>query len=173
MRLFLANERRIRGFILTLVPSWSDASDLLQETATTLWEKFAEFESSGDENRDFVAWALKVARYLVLNFRRKEKRSALRFSDACLELLADEASIIARDGGERIEALRRCVASLGAEDREVLRLRYQPDATTRSVAGHLGRTTNAVYKLLNRLHRQLLYCVRGTLESDLREESTS
>ncbi len=45
MRLFLENERRIFGFILTLLPHWADAEDVFQETAGVLWNKFDDFQS--------------------------------------------------------------------------------------------------------------------------------
>jgi len=67
MRLFLASERRIHGFLLVLVPHWADVDDLLQDTAAVLWRKFDEFEP----DCDFIAWALSIARFQVLNYRKK------------------------------------------------------------------------------------------------------
>ena len=52
MRLFLQSERRILGFILSLVPYVADAEDLLQETCAIMWSKINEFEPG----TDFTAW---------------------------------------------------------------------------------------------------------------------
>src|SRR5262245_8265994 len=77
LQLFLANERRIYAFILALVPVWSDADDLLQETSAVLWRKLDEFQPGSD----FVAWALKIARFEVLNYRKRQSRDRGLFSD--------------------------------------------------------------------------------------------
>ena len=37
-------QQRVYSFILTLVPHWADADEILQETSTVLWRKFADFE---------------------------------------------------------------------------------------------------------------------------------
>ena len=42
--LFLANQRRIYRYILTICPHAADAEDVLQSTAEVLWAKFKQFE---------------------------------------------------------------------------------------------------------------------------------
>jgi len=37
--------------------------------------------------------------------------------------------------------------------------RYQPGATTRGTAKLVGRSVDAVYKALNRIHQSLLQCI--------------
>ncbi|MEM7231415.1 MAG: sigma-70 family RNA polymerase sigma factor [Planctomycetota bacterium] len=158
LRLFLQHERRIFSFILGLVPNWNDAEDMLQDTATTLWEKYDDFETG----TNFHAWALTVARYKVLEYRKKKRRDLI-FEDGLFETISDSLATQAEKSELRFDALRQCLSNLDAKDRELIRLRYRPDATTRSVAEGVGRTTNAVYKTLNRVHRQLLLCVRNSL----------
>ena len=43
IRLFSREEPRLHAYILTMVPNWSDAADILQETSAVLWKKFDEF----------------------------------------------------------------------------------------------------------------------------------
>lgn len=159
LQLFLAHERRIRGFILALVPNWSDADDLLQETSAVLWRQLDSFEPG----TDFAAWALSVARYQVLNYRRRERTRAARFSDRTFEALLDLAARSSSSSDARRDALEGCLAKLGESERELIRLRYQSDATTQAVADQLGRPMKAVYKALNRIHDALLQCVRRSL----------
>jgi RNA polymerase sigma-70 factor, ECF subfamily len=158
LQLFLTHERRIHGFILALVPNWSDADDLLQETSAVLWRRLDEFEPG----TDFAAWALSVARYQVLNYRRRERARAARFSDRTFEALADLAAEAATSDARR-DALEGCLTKLGERERELIRLRYQSGATTQAVADQLGRPLKAVYKALNRIHDALLRCVRRSL----------
>jgi RNA polymerase sigma-70 factor (ECF subfamily) len=158
--LFLAHERRIHGFILTLVPSWSDADDLLQETSAVMWRKLDEFENG----TDFAAWALTIARYQVLNYRKKQRRDRVVFSDETVEALADQmASMSPRHGEDSPDALEQCLAKLRSGDGDLIRWRYQPGATTQEVAERADRSIRAVYKALNRIHGQLLHCIRRSL----------
>src|SRR5215212_8521225 len=50
--------------ILCMVRSPSDADDLFQQTAITMWDKFREFEP----NTNFFAWASTIARFKVRDF---------------------------------------------------------------------------------------------------------
>jgi RNA polymerase sigma-70 factor (ECF subfamily) len=162
LQLFLAHERRIFAFLLALVPVWSDAEDLLQETSVVMWRKLDEFEPG----TDFAAWALSIARYQVLNYRKKQRRDRVLFSDQALEMLAEQMATLSRGADARRDALENCLKKLNPRDRELVQLRYQPGATTQKVAEHVGRSIQAVYKSLNRIHGQLLSCIRRTLSSE-------
>ncbi len=162
LQLFLAHERRLYAFILALVHNWSDADDLLQETSAVLWRKLDEFEPG----TDFSAWAMSVARFQVLNYRKKQRLSQARLSDETVEALADRMAALSEQSDARRDALQRCLAKLSDRDRELVRLRYQPGATTQTVVDRVGRSLPAVYKALNRIHTQLLLCIRQTLAGE-------
>jgi RNA polymerase sigma-70 factor (ECF subfamily) len=162
LQLFLSHERRIYGFILALVPIWSDADDLLQETSAVLWRKLDDFEPG----TDFLAWALSIARFQVLNYRKKQRQSRARLSNQTVEALADQLMAYRERADARRDALAECLTKLSSRDRELIQMRYQPEATTQSVADSVGRSLKAVYKALNRIHTQLLLCIRQTLASE-------
>ncbi|NLK41754.1 MAG: RNA polymerase subunit sigma-70, partial [Planctomycetes bacterium] len=48
VQLFLMSQRRIYGYVMTLVPNVSDADDIVQETASVMWTKFGEYEPGTD-----------------------------------------------------------------------------------------------------------------------------
>jgi RNA polymerase sigma-70 factor (ECF subfamily) len=162
LQLFLSHQRRIFAFLLALVPDWSDAEDLLQETSVVIWRKLDEFEPG----TDFAAWALSIARYQVLNYRKKQRRDLVLFSDETLEMLADQMATLGRDDEARRDALENCLKKLGPRDSELIQMRYQPRATTQMVAERVGHSIQAVYKALNRIHGQLLRCIRRTLAAE-------
>ena len=165
MRLFLRNGARIHSFILALVPNWSDADDLLQETAAVLWRRFDEYESGSN----FVAWALTVARFQVMAHRKKfATRSKLGLSDATVDQLADRVVAKAEQPDVRVDALRSCMGKLSEEDQTLVKLRYEPGASTQDVADATDRSVHAIYKALNRIHRSLMQCIRGQLGPDHR-----
>lgn len=60
LRLLSQHERRVKSFILALVPNWADADDLYQETTVRLWEQFADY----DPDQEFGAWACTIAYYI-------------------------------------------------------------------------------------------------------------
>lgn len=162
LRLYQANERRIYGFILALVPDWAHAEDLMQETTMVLWSKFDQFEPG----TDFAAWALCIARYQVMHYRKRQRTQRIQFSDEVLEAIAERVCAATEDFDVRRDALRGCIRKLAEKDQELLRLRYGLDATVKSVAERVGRGMDAVYKSLNRIHVQLLHCIRRTLTAE-------
>ena len=162
LRLYQTNERRLYGFILALVPNWSEADDLMQETATVMWSKFDEFELG----TDFAAWALCIARYQVMNHRKKKRIQKVRFSDQTVEAVAERMISATENLDDFRDALQDCLKKLSERDQQLIHLRYELNATTRTVAERIGHSIDAVYKALNRIHIQLLHCIRRTLSME-------
>ena len=79
----------IRAYIITQIPGSPDVRDILQEVNVVLWEKRGTFK----EGTNFGAWACTVARYKVLEHRRKEARHAglFLFNDELSEFLGEKA----------------------------------------------------------------------------------
>lgn len=147
---------RVYAYIRTMVFRRADAEDVLQEVAAVLWKKIDEFEPG----TRFDQWAFRTARYKVLNFQKKKARDRLNFSDELQETIADESALVLQTEG-RIDALETCVEKLPPEHRKVLKLRYEPGATSRSVAGQTGRSESAISRTLSRIYQSLLHCMRS------------
>ena len=60
-------ERRLNDYVLSLVPNWADAEEVLQETKLRLWQQYHEY----DPTKDFGAWACTIAYYQVLTMRKR------------------------------------------------------------------------------------------------------
>lgn len=165
MDLFLGNERRIFAYVLALVPHREDAEDLVQDVSRVLWQKFDEFTGEGD----FAAWAITIARYRVLDFRRKQRFRQAAFSDRTLEAIAEQMGRVSRQSNCRLDAMLSCMTRLRDPDRELLRLRYHVGVSTREVALQVGRSVDSVYKSLNRIHNQLLLCIREEMSKENRK----
>ncbi len=159
INLYLANERRIYGFIMAMVPNWSDADDILQETTKVMWSKFDEFELG----TNFLAWGMRIAKYQVLSYFNKKRGDKLKFRDETMELFAAEMDQTSDQQDDVRIALGGCIEKLRESDRKLLEMRYEQGATTKSASQKLGRKIDAVYKALNRIHNQLFHCIRGTL----------
>lgn len=159
IKLYLANERRIYGYVRSFIPNWSDVDDLIQEVASVMWSKFGEFERGSN----FSAWALKIAHNQVLNYYKKRKKDKLYFSDQVIEALAEKGIKEMPDNEERLEILRKCLNKLKSSEQALIQMRYEPGASTKSVSLQTGKELHVLYRLLNKIHAKLLLCIRRTL----------
>ena len=162
VRLLMANERRIFVYLLTLLPNISDAEDVLQETSVVLWRKYSEYRTDAS----FTAWAFSVARNVARNHRAKQHRCRVKFDDQLLDVVADDAASVCENLDLDRAALFDCVAALAPPDRELLKRRYEPGATIRSVAAAVGRPVEGMYKAMRRIHQSLFECVHRKLSAE-------
>ena len=125
MELFVESEQALRSFILSQVHNWADTGEILQQTSLILWRKFDQYEPG----TSFRSWAFKIARFEVLNFVKKQRRSKLVFSDATLELLAVEDPREEDALEEQRDALAECLKKLKPEKRRLLRDCYESGKT--------------------------------------------
>jgi len=154
------NTRRIYAYIFALVPNWTDADEIFQETSAILWTKYDDYQPG----TNFRAWAFRIAYNKVLQFRKAEGKNVLRLSDEFIDAVDREASTAGGISERRLRLLADCYGLLRPQDRQLIDLRYEPGATTKSVAANVGRSPDAVYKAMNRIHEQLLECIDSKLE---------
>jgi RNA polymerase sigma-70 factor (ECF subfamily) len=162
LRHYVAHEPAIRIFVRMLVPSQSDADDVMQEVAIVLWRKFAEY----DERRDFRGWAFGVAKMKVLAWQRDRSRERHVFMEDLTETLAREAE----SGAERLaaqrEALLACIEQLPQDQKRFLDIAYAGKRRIHTIASVLGQSIEATYKRLHRLRLVLINCTRARLDQE-------
>ena len=159
MRLITEHQRRIFGYIYTLVPDRQDAQDILQETSVVICEKFDQFRPG----TDFAAWACQIAYWEVRRARQKFARSKVIFNQEVVDAIAETAGELLPEMGARHEALAKCLQKLHPRDRELLLTRYEPGSGVEEAAQRSGRSLVAAYKALARLRKLLLDCVTNQL----------
>jgi RNA polymerase sigma-70 factor (ECF subfamily) len=147
--------------VLSLVPRWSDAEEISQRCSFILWKKFDQFESG----TSFYAWACQVARLEAKDFRKKTARERLIFSDECIDSIAELAAEMQEELPERAKALQKCVEKLPAQQRELLRLRYDERRPVASVAKLVNKPIDGVYKALSRIRQALYFCINARIEA--------
>ena len=84
VQLMMKNQRRIFAYIMTLVPSRTDAEDILQEASLTICEKFSEFKIG----TNFYSWACQIAYWKVRAARKKFATSKVVFNEEILEVIS-------------------------------------------------------------------------------------
>jgi RNA polymerase sigma-70 factor, ECF subfamily len=159
LRLFSANQARLFAYLLTLLPQWHDAEEVLQETSVVLWRSFDQFQAG----TNFLAWARKTAFHQTLTFRKRNKRHCVPFSEEFIASVAQEAEGMAETLEEQLHTMGKCVERLPSEHRRLVTLCYQPGVTTQEVATQLGRPAGTIYKSLTRIRRTLMECIERAL----------
>jgi len=163
LRFFTAPEQAVRAFVRRLVPSHSDAEDVMQDVCVVLWEKFESFR----EGADFRAWAFGVARFEVLGWLRDKGRDRLVLNEEVVLKIAEESARAEPDLERQREALELCMTKVPAAQRELLMLAYQPEARIQEVAQGSGRSVPGFYQWLHRMRRMLLDCIRRALAKEV------
>jgi RNA polymerase sigma-70 factor (ECF subfamily) len=156
------HQRRLFLYVMTLVPDWNDAQEVLQETNLVLWREFHQFQPG----TNFAAWACKVALHRVLAWRKRRQRDRLEFTDAFLLAVDEEADAAADELDDRARHLARCIDRLPPHHREMLRLRYAENHAIDAIAARLGRSADAAYRALSRIRHALHDCVSQALASE-------
>lgn len=164
--LLTTNQPAILYYVRSLLPGESRASDVAQQTNLKIWEKRGDFEPG----TNFKAWSFQIARYEVLNFRKREARDArLLFSDELDDIMSEELSTQSDDLEARREALRVCLRKLKESDRELLFHRYFEASSLSDYAEKIGRSAGGVKVSLHRLRNLLSKCIeKQGLEKEVR-----
>ncbi|MGJ8724447.1 MAG: sigma-70 family RNA polymerase sigma factor [Roseibacillus sp.] len=160
-QLLIANRHRIYGFVYSLTHNHQGSEDLLQEVSMVLWRKFDQFE----EGTDFAAWAMSVARFCALNWRRKQARLPLSLDDNELMALADEAVAVGCDFDDQRDDLVHCLGRLPQKCRQVVWARYQKDSPVTEIAKEQRMSIRSIYFLLEKAHGLLLDCIKNRMQS--------
>jgi len=158
------HERGLSAFVASLVPHWSDADEIVQETRIRLWEQFDEY----DETRDFGAWARTIAHYFVLAHRKKMGRESNRLDDDVIEQIAATAATEIAQVNPRRDALKECLEEMQADQRELLQRCYGGGESIRQVAEEIDRSFGSVRQSLYRLRSSLFDCVERKVDREER-----
>lgn len=160
-QLYGSCQNRLHGFLFMMVHSESDAEDLLQETAATMWEQFDKFE----QGTNFAAWGMTIARYKTINFMKKNARTRPHLSEHLYERIAELESREKEDMTDREDALKRCITKLKELDRKFLTLRYEQNTGMKKIAEMFGRSTTGIYHTMARIHSALYECIQKALKA--------
>lgn len=167
LKLLLEHQAKIHAYILTLVPNYADADDVLQNVSEVIWRRFDQFQPG----TNFLSWALRCAHLEILNFRKKKSRSREIIFDQTtfeqmLPILNDEIKKV----DYRRDALEQCLKKLGTTGREIIKMRYNMDLRPKEIGIRLGYTVASMYKLISRIHNKLLSCIERTLRTGYANE---
>ena len=150
--------QQLRSFVrmLGVAPDWVD--DLAQEALLVAWRE----QDSFDRQRDLGKWLRGIARNLVRNELRKQKRQERLLHQGLAELLVRAAEAEPESeswDGCRVAVLRDCVEQLAPKSRELVSGRYGDGWKAPDLADHFNMTPTAVRQALVRIRLQLKRCI--------------
>ncbi len=158
--LLTEHQNALRLYVASLMPGDSQASDVAQQANSKIWEKHTDFELG----TNFKAWAFAIARYEVLNYRKRQARdSRLVFSEELEEVFAEEVSTVANQSEERQLALKDCLAQLKASERDLILQRYFEETTLADYANQIDRSVGGLKVSLHRVRNKLQRCIEKKL----------
>lgn len=161
LALYSINQKRIFGYILSLVPKRVDAEDILQQTAMEMWRIFDRFE----EGSDFAAWGIAIARFRVLKFRKNKQKGGFisYLSDEAFQIILDESARLEKNSSFHLPALEGCIKRLGDREKDLLIQRYEKGLTYQSIAEKMNCSIALIYRNMTTIHANLLRCIRRTV----------
>ena len=134
------------------------ADDLVQECALTCWRRFEDYA----EDRDFLAWALGIARNHALHVwraRQRQREELCQHLGTIPDLLAQAVEQESADLALRGVALRTCLEELPPRQRQVLDVVYAGEGDQVAAARQLGLAHGTLRVRLSRLRTLLRACI--------------
>jgi RNA polymerase sigma-70 factor (ECF subfamily) len=162
VELLTQHQRKLYGYIYTLVHNAADSDDLLQQTNLVLWKKHPEYQIG----TNFMAWACRIAFFNVQNFLKSKGRSRICFNEELLANLGDLQ--INRMEIQTIHsmALAHCIGKLSSSGQQLLKLCYDGERSIQEVAKQLGRPVGSLYTTLSRIRLKLWHCIQNALSEE-------
>lgn len=163
LTVFLANEREIFRYVAVLVPTTADAQEIVQQTAVALWEKFDDY----DRSRPFAPWACRFALNVAKQWMSRRQRWKALLEGGLAEELALRRLQLQSEFDGRLLHLDQCLDKLPTDQRALVDGYYFRQIGVDAVAQQAQRTSDAVYKALQRVRRQLRECIERSLGEEL------
>ena len=155
-------QQRLVGFLFKRLADREQAREVLQRTNLVLCRKADNYEPG----TNFKAWAMTVANYEVMAYRKKQVRERLVFTDEVDAMLRPDEEGRPLAQSDRLAHLKLCLKAMSLKNRELIEWRYQGECTMEKIAQEIGSTIGAVKVKLHRLRRQLLGCIQNRMKKD-------
>ncbi|NMO22101.1 sigma-70 family RNA polymerase sigma factor [Pyxidicoccus fallax] len=146
-------QRPVYGLALRLLQREAEAAEVAQEALLRAYQNLHRY----DDSRPFDLWVLAITRNLCLDVLRRRTKVKTEELEPMKEVLpsgdvSQEDRAIAT---EERQSLEEAMATLSAEDREVLALYYVQKRTTKEIAQVMGCAPGTIMARLFRAREKL------------------
>ncbi len=150
---------RLMSYIMLMVHNQTVAEDLLQETASIMWENFDHFQ----EGTNFAAWAISIARNKTLEYLRENRKTKKLFQDEFYRKLSLVAETSTNDYSLRVTALEECLKKLNERDKILINQRYKDNVSVKEISHANGWPTSTLYQRFSKIFGLLHVCISRSL----------
>ncbi len=161
LRVFYANQGKLRGYIFSATRDYHATEDILQEIAIVVAKKAATFDCEREE----MPWFMGIARNQIQRWYRMKGREQ---SNISFEVIEECIPMFESFGSEEVSnrrlALKRCVDRLPGKQKAIMNLRYIDEMDCSQIAENVGRSVQGIYAVLKRLKVELRKCVEFQLD---------
>lgn len=155
-------QSNVMGFIMSVVPNYHDAQDVLQNTAEGVAASFHTY----DQAKAFVPWAIGIASHKVADYKRTQAKNDKLFDPTTIEAIVHAHERVETEVSPLQEALAHCLKRLNERGRQLVELRYLRELPATRVAEIMGIKANTVYVMLQRVRNMLGKCIEQRMEAE-------
>jgi RNA polymerase sigma-70 factor, ECF subfamily len=114
-------QQRLLGFLFKRLADREQAREVLQRTNLVLCRKADQYQAG----TNFKAWAMSVANYEVMAYRKTQVRERLVFSDEVDDMIGSRENEFSSNQKDRIAHLNHCLQLMSPQNRELIEHRYE------------------------------------------------
>jgi RNA polymerase sigma-70 factor (ECF subfamily) len=142
--LYVTYSHNIYGYVRSIVRDDHEAEDVTQHVFAKLITTLVKYD---DRGVPFFAWLLRMARNVAIDHLRANRMTP---TESVIDPDASSASDL-----DQSDTVRRALATLPEEQREVVILRHVVGLTPGEIADRMGRTEGSIHGLHHRGRRAL------------------
>jgi RNA polymerase sigma-70 factor (ECF subfamily) len=142
--LYVQYSNNIYGYVRSIVRDDHDAEDVTQHVFAKLMTSIGKYD---DRGVPFFAWLLRLARNVAIDHLRSMRTTPVE------EVVSPDAEF--EEEREDVMAIRDALATLPAEQREVVFLRHVVGLSPGEIADKMGKTEGSIHGLHHRGRRTL------------------
>jgi RNA polymerase sigma-70 factor (ECF subfamily) len=146
-------QRPVYGLALRLLQREAEAAEVAQEALLRAYQNLHRY----DDSRPFDLWVLAITRNLCLDLLRRRTKVRTEELEPMKEVLpsGDVSQEDRAIASEERQSLEEAMATLSADDREVLALYYVQKRTTKEIAQVMGCAPGTIMARLFRAREKL------------------
>lgn len=157
-RVYRATSAKLFGICIGILPSRSDAEEVLQEVFTTIWRKAALYDAA---KASPITWLAMMARNRAIDRLRS---NASERAAAPIELAEDirddaPAAVELAEAGDEKRRLESCMGQLEPQRRTLIRTAFFEGTTYEELAKRSGSPLGSVKSWIRRGLAQLRACL--------------
>lgn len=158
-------QSHLRAYIAGMGVPRHDVDDLAQDVYVELYRCLGRVPAEVAMKQ----WLKGIARNLCLNYFRRNSRRGRLHREALAEMMAElsfEAHTNWYEGAVQT-ALEKCVERLPKESRKMVKLRYEEELPSQTIAEKLESTSEAIRVALFRIRGALKDCITARMAAEI------